>query len=214
MQSTEPITEWIDELKAGEEDAAEKLWQTYFSQIVQHARGKLAGAKRACADEEDVALSVFKSLCLGAEAGRFPKLTDRDSLWSLLMAIVSHKSTDLIRRENRRKRGGTGKACADAKLGGENKEPGGQKDPRQIIPLSKIIEQRPSPEFAAMISLQFEQLIERLESANDPDLIGIAIAKMTGDSNAEVAQQLGCARRTVERKVQLIRVIWESEIDT
>jgi len=207
MKDCEPITQWIDELKAGEAAAAEKLWQQYFPQMVRLARGKLAGAKRSSADEEDVALSAFKSLCLGAEAGRFPRLTDRDSLWSLLMAIVAHKSTDLIRRENRKKRGGAGNDPGDPDTGDRSAE-------RQVVPLSQIIQQSPSPEFSAHVSQQFELLIKKLESANDPELIAIAIGKMMGESNAIVAQQLGCARRTVERKVQTIRAIWEGEIDS
>lgn len=203
MKSNEPITEWIEQLKAGDEAAAEKLWQRYFGNVVQLARRKLEGAKRALADEEDVALSTFKSLCRGAEAGRFPKLTDRDSLWSLLMAIVAHKSTDLIRHENRQKRGGAGQAQTDPRAPNEG---------RQAVPLSQIIEQKPTPEFAALMSSQFELLIKQLDRADDPDLLQIAVAKMLGESNAAIAQQVGCVRRTVERKINLIRKIWENEI--
>ncbi len=193
---SDSITRWIDELKEGDEQAAQKLWEHYFSQIVGLARRKLEGAKRAAADEEDVALSAFKSLCIGAEAGRFPKLSDRDSLWSLLFAIVVHKSTDLIRYENRRKRGGTGD----------------QEKCLRAVPLSQIIEERASPSFAMQMSTEFESLMKKLEKADDPDLHRIAVAKMTGESNVEIAKRLGCVRRTVERKIQLIRRIWEKEI--
>lgn len=202
MPQTSPITEWIEDLKQGDEVAAEKLWQQYYGQLVRLARSKLVGAKRIAADEEDVALSTFKSLCMGAEAGRFPKLHDRDSLWALLIAIAVHKSTDLIRHENRQKRGGPGKAKD------------GQSTPaKKIVPLSQVIEQKASPEFAAMIGAQFEELILKLDRAEDPDLIRIAVAKMMGDSNTEVAEQLGCVRRTIERKIQLIRKIWETEVN-
>jgi DNA-directed RNA polymerase specialized sigma24 family protein len=205
MDTNEAITDWIGQLKDGDEAAAQKLWERYFGQVVQLARRKLAGAKRAAADEEDVALSTFKSLCAGAEAGRFPRLTDRDSLWSLLMAIVAHKSTDLIRHENRRRRGGTGRAG--------NRAATDDPPTRQVVPLSQVIEQRPTPEFAAEMSSQLERLIQKLERADDPDLLRIAVAKMMGDSNVEVAKQLGCVRRTVERKIRLIQKIWEREID-
>ena len=182
MGSNEPITKWIEDLKDGDAEAAEKLWQRYYRQVVDIARRRLEGAKRAAADEEDVAVSTFKSLCLGAEAGRFPKLTDRDSLWALLMTIAVHKSTDLVRHENRKKRGGTGKA---------NTEPL-PVDPKDVVPLSQIIEQSASPEFAVQISSQFELLTEKLRRSKDPDLLRIAVAKMRGESNAEVAEQLGC----------------------
>ena len=200
--SNDPVTQWIEQLKDGDAEAAQKLWERYFSQIVRLARRKLEGAKRGLADEEDVALSTFKSLCAGAETGKFPKLIDRDSLWALLMAIVAHKSTDLIRHENRRKRGGTGKRADDSSIA-----------TLQPVSLSQIIEQKATPERAALMGAEFESLIKKLDRAEDPDLLCIAVSKMMGDSNAEVARQLGCVRRTVERKIQLIRRIWENEIE-
>ncbi len=115
------------------------------------------------------------------------------------------KSTDLIRHENRRKRGGKGNT--------DNRTSTDDLETRQVVPLSQVIEQRPAPEFAALISSQFELLIQKINCAEDADLLHIAVAKMMGDSNGEVAQQLGCARRTVERKIRLIQRIWEREID-
>ena len=203
MQSDEPITEWIDQLKTGDEVAAQKLWERYFSELVKAARTRLLTAKRTAADEEDVAISTFNSLCVGAEEGKFPRLSDRESLWSLLMAIVAHKSTDLIRYENRKKRGGAGVSPTDLEAA---------HSAREMVGLSDIIEKRPTPEFAALISAQFEALIQKLRQADDPDLMQIAIAKMLGNTNVEVARQLGCVRRTVERKILVIRRIWEKEI--
>ncbi len=204
MPVDEAITQWIEQLKEGDSDAAEKLWQRYFEQIVRLARRRLEGAGRAAADEEDVALSAFKSFCLGAREGRFPKLSDRESLWSLLVAITAHKSTDLIRYENRRKRGGTGVKVFD---------PDAPRQDIDAVRLSHIIEQRPTPEFAAQIGEQFKLLLTKLDRAEDPDLSRIALAKMLGESTTEVAEQLGCVRRTVERKLLLIRRVWEQECE-
>src|SRR5205085_8369771 len=106
MSSDVSVTNWINQLKAGEPEAARRLWDGYFRRLVGLARGKLEGSPRRAADEEDVALSAFGSLCRGAEGGRFPHLLDRDSLWQLLVAITAHKAHDLRRREERKKRGG------------------------------------------------------------------------------------------------------------
>lgn len=202
MPVDESITQWIEQLKEGDADAAEKLWQRYFEQIVRLARQRLAGANRAAADEEDVALSAFKSFCLGAREGKFPKLNDRNNLWSLLVAITANKSTDLIRHENRKKRGGVGVTVTETNRTGQN---------INAVQLSGIIEQQPTPEFAAQIGEQLWLLLTKLERAEDPDLSKIALAKMLGESTTEVARQLGCVRRTVERKILLIRRIWEQE---
>ncbi|MCH9652745.1 MAG: RNA polymerase subunit sigma-70, partial [Planctomycetes bacterium] len=75
----ETVTEWIGQLKSGDEQAAQRLWESYFQEMVEVARHKLRGAPRAMADEEDVALSAFKSFCLGAQNGRFSQITDREN---------------------------------------------------------------------------------------------------------------------------------------
>src|SRR5437763_100164 len=106
MTPTGSITDWIGRLKAGDAAAAQKLWEGYFQKMVELARRRLLGLPRRAADEEDVALSAFKSFCRGASAGRFPQLSDRNSLWPLLVSLTAHKAVDLIRHERRLKRGG------------------------------------------------------------------------------------------------------------
>src|ERR1700676_382215 len=100
------VTHWVGQLKAGERDAAQQLWEAYFRRLVGLARKKLQGAKVRTADEEDVALSAFDSFCRGAEHGRFPQLGDRNDLWRLLVVITGRKAIDLIQKEGRQKRGG------------------------------------------------------------------------------------------------------------
>src|SRR5262245_60587 len=104
--SSTSVTQWIDRLKAGDPDAAQKLWERYFRRLVGLARKKLRSAPRRAADEEDVALSAFDSFCRNAEQGRFPQLLDRDSLWRLLVVFTARKSAHLRRDEGRQKRGG------------------------------------------------------------------------------------------------------------
>src|SRR5207249_11665632 len=100
------VTDWIASLKAGDADAAQKLWQRYFESLVRLARGRLRGAPRAMADEEDVALSAFDSFVRGAARGRYPRLDDREDLWRLLVVITERKALDQARHERQQKRGG------------------------------------------------------------------------------------------------------------
>nr|MCU0979177.1 ECF-type sigma factor [Pirellulaceae bacterium] len=51
-------------------------------------------------------------------------------------------------------------------------------------------------------------LLERLP---DADLRTLAVAKLEGYANAEVAERLGCSMRTVERRLRLIRDLWRAE---
>jgi hypothetical protein len=63
------VTRWLDQVKQGDEAAAQKLWESYFQRLVGLARKKLQGTPRRASDEEDVALSAFDSFCRGAEHG-------------------------------------------------------------------------------------------------------------------------------------------------
>jgi hypothetical protein len=91
------VSGWLGQLKDGDPDAAQHLWQRYFARLVGLARARLQGTPRQAADEEDVALSAFKSFCAGVKQGRFPRLDDRDDLWRLLVTLTARKAAHLRR---------------------------------------------------------------------------------------------------------------------
>ena len=185
------ITRWIDLLKVGDALAAQKLWERYFQRLVWLARQKLQGNRPRAADEEDVALSAFDSFCRGAETGRFPQLLDRDGLWRLLVVLTNRKAAHLVRDEGRQKRGGkAAPAMADEQE------------------LQQILSREPTPEFAAEVAEQCRRLLARL---GDPELESVALWRMEGYRNDEIADKLGCTPRTVERKLRIIRGLWEKE---
>jgi len=66
----------------------------------------------------------------------------------------------------------------------------------------------PTPAFAAQVAEGYRRLLERLDS---PALRTVAMRKVEGYGNEEIAAQLGCGLRTVERRLHLIRSIWEQE---
>lgn len=192
MPSDGSITRWIGQLQAGDPAAAQPLWQRYFQHLVELARRKLTHAKLRVSDEEDVALSAFDSFCRGLKAGRFPDLQDRGNLWRLLVVLTARKANHLVRDEHRLKRGGNQKADAAEKL-------------------ANIVSQEPTPEFAAELAENCQRLLDLL---NDEELRAIALNTMEGYTNEEIAAQLKCAPRTVERKLRLIRSHWEKEFAT
>jgi DNA-directed RNA polymerase specialized sigma24 family protein len=191
MAAKGSITRWIDLLKVGDALAAQRLWERYFQRLVWLARHKLQGKRPRVADEEDVALSAFDSFCRGAETGRFPELLDRDGLWRLLVVLTNRKAAHLVRDESRQKRGGT----AQHPLADEQE-------------LQQILSREPTPEFAAQVAEQCQRL---LASLGDRELESVALWRMEGYRNAEIAEKLGCTPRTVERKLRIIRGLWEME---
>jgi DNA-directed RNA polymerase specialized sigma24 family protein len=199
MSPDESVTYWISQLQNGDAAAAQRLWERYFQRLVGLARAKLSGHPRRAADEEDVALSVFRCLCEGAARGRFPYLDDRDDLWRLLFTLTERKASNLARDERRLKRGG------GAVLGaGELLRPGDS----AAAGLDQVAGREPTPEFAAEIAEEYHLLLGRL---GDAELQSIAVWKMEGDTAPEIAVRLGVALSTVERRLRLIRQIWESE---
>jgi DNA-directed RNA polymerase specialized sigma24 family protein len=188
------VTHWIRLLQEGDHAGAQALWERYFVQLESVARGRLRGALPAIADAEDVALSAFDSLFRALEGGRLPQLRDRDNLFRLLVVITARKVAHLLRDQQRQKRGG-----GWFKLGS-----GGD----AAVELEQVIGHAPTPEFAVQVVEEADRLLSRLPSK---DLQQVAIWKMEGYTNAEIATKLGCAPRTVDRKLRLIRHLWEEE---
>jgi len=201
MSADGSVTHWIGRLQAGDRAAAQHLWERYFHRLVGLARKKLRDAPRRVADEEDVALSAFDSFCRGAEGGRFPQLHDRDNLWRLLFALTARKAFDLVRDQRRLKRGGGAVRGESALLGPEG-------PPEGEAGLEQVLDREPTPEFAAQVAEECQRLLDLL---GDDELRAVAQAKMEGDTTGQIAARLGRSPRSVERKLQLIRSLWEKE---
>jgi DNA-directed RNA polymerase specialized sigma24 family protein len=199
MTASGSITLWIARLKVGEAGAAGALWNAYFRRLVELARQRLRGRRAAAADEEDVALSAFDSFCRGAREGRFPRLDDRDDLWQILLMITARKAVNLLKQERRQKRGG-GRVVAASALSGGGDDEGA---------FAEVMGREPTPELAAQVAEECRRLLEAL---GDDELRAIAVAKMEGRTNAEIARQLGRGESTVERKLALIRKSWRREV--
>lgn len=196
----DPVTLWIRDLKTGDDDAPNQLWNHYFEQLVALAKSRMRHQPSRVADEEDVALSVFKSLCRGAENGRFTQITDRDDLWILLITMTKRKVVNQIRWDLAQKRGG-GEVRGESVFEKTGLTRG----------LDQIIDGTPTAEFAEQLNEEYQRL---LDSLGDEMLSTIAIKRMEGYSDNDIADELGVAPRTVRRKLSLIRNKWDSEVST
>jgi DNA-directed RNA polymerase specialized sigma24 family protein len=193
MSSPSSLVALLEQLKAGDHAAAQPIWESYYPRLVELARARLRGTPRRVADEEDVALSAFDSFCRGAEQGRFPQLSDADGLWALLATICVRKAADQANYQQRQVRGG-GHVRGDSALLPRDGGAGGGFD--------VIASEDPAPDLAAQLAEELQHLLDRLA---DDELRGIAVWRLEGLGNAEIARRLDCAVATVERRLRLIR---------
>ena len=71
-----------------------------------------------------------------------------------------------------------------------------------------MIGDEPTPEFAAIVTEQCQRLLGCLA---DDVLRNTALWRMEGYTNGEIAKRLDVSRRSVERKVAVIRATWSEE---
>ena len=201
MPQTGSVTEWIARLKGGDPESSQPLWERYVDRLVRRARKKLGSIPRRAADEHDVVQSAFDGFFRGVKDGRFSRLGDRDDLWQVLLMLTDRKAVDHRRRALADKRGG-GAIRGESALGGPSdfgSHPHG---------IDQLIGREPTPDFAAEVAEELQQL---LKSLGDERLRRIAVAKMEGLTNEELANNLGMSPRTIQRKLRLIRRAWSKE---
>lgn len=174
------VSRLLGGLRDGDADAVRRLWGRYFGPLVRLARGRLRGVVPG--DAEDVASRAFWDLC--ERAGRLPGLRDRGHLWKLLACLTARRACDLARKEGRRRRVVAGEAA----LGEAGFEP--------------VAGREPPPEFAAAVA-------DLLECLPTDELRRLAVARLEGHTNEEIAAALGRSLSTVERKLQVIRAVWK-----
>ena len=194
------VTMQIQEALRGNVEAAGPLWDRYFEAPVRLVRARWGDRPRRALDEEDIALDAFDSFFRGATEGRFPQLRDRDNLWPLLVVITANKIHDARRKEMAKKRN-------EGKVQGESAwlDTSGDANQRGI---EQVIGNEPTPEFAAEVG---DEMRHWLDSLGSDVLRSVAVWKMEGYTNREIAEKLGCSERSVESRLKLIRTFLEGQ---
>ena len=191
------VTRWIHELGGKDHgEAARKLWEYYFDQVILEARRRFQTTPRRDADEEDVAVSVFDNLFRKAGAGEFSELADRNELRALLFRLTKDQVVDRIRRYNTQKRGG-GQVRGESVFytAPDSGDPG--------------LDGIPTPE---KDYLDFaDDYAAYLAALPNDSLRKVAQLRAEGNRCKDIADALGITVRVVEHKLAHIRRIWSME---
>jgi RNA polymerase sigma factor (sigma-70 family) len=200
MDHNGSVTRLIGDLRSDDaavrDLAARLIWQRYFHGLLELARSNLDERVRRRTDEEDVAQSMFKSFCLRQQKGEFD-LAGRDELWKLLVTITLRKARNAANTHRARKRD----------IAREQTVPASGKATSMQWMLEQMDAAEPTPAEAMALN---EALERRLESLRDPELRQISLWRLEGYTNREIAGRLDCTERSIERKLNRIRSLWES----
>jgi RNA polymerase sigma factor (sigma-70 family) len=195
---TGSISQLLNEFKARNSEATDELIRRYWDRVLAAASARLHDANIRVVDGEDVAVSVFASLCRRAEEERFDSqdLGDRDDLWRLLSRLIRNKAIDAVRRDRAKKRG-SGDVRGDSvfmNVAGDSDVGWGAVGGLSETPLERAI--------------LVEQQARLLEALKTDVVREIVMLRLEGYEIAEIAKRVGLSDRSVKRKIALAREAW------
>jgi DNA-directed RNA polymerase specialized sigma24 family protein len=183
-EASPSITRLIRAIQDDRASAVSTLLALYFDRLVQLARTRLSNLPGMAGFEEDISLRSFHSVYQRVrDTSRPLQMSSRDDLWRLLATRTISGAIDLIRRH----RPGEVPGNFDVEL---------------------LLARDPTPEEAAEMADECRRVLDLV----DPQRRQIALWKVEGHTNEEIAARLDCVERTVERKVSRIRLLWKHEL--
>lgn len=199
MSDSNSVSKLLHQVQEGESFAAHQLWSRFIGQLINAARKHLRSLPRRAVDEEDVAISAFDAFLRGAKEGRFKQLETREDLWAVLAMLTERKAVGVLRKELAEKRGAgqiRGESVFEQMLGQYSGHVGIAQP------------HAPAPSVVEAFTLEVRELLDALK---DDKLREIALLKMEGYKNREIAERLDSSLRAIERKLQLIRSKWREK---
>jgi RNA polymerase sigma factor (sigma-70 family) len=200
MEFSGSVTQMIHRLRSDDprerDEAARLVWEHYFRDLLALAQQHLGYRIRQKVDAEDVLQSMYASVCRRHQRGDF-ELYGRDDFWKLLVTITLNKARNAANWHRRAKRDVRRDCPLPANEGGP--------DAAGVWPL---VADGPTPDEAVALAEELERRLRSLEDPKDPLLKPIALKKLEGLTNQEIATELDYTVRTIERKLQIIRKKW------
>lgn len=188
-----PITQLFEAVQAGDEDAANQLFQLYRKRVAGRAH-QILPYRADPADVSDVVQSVLAAVFLRARdekrerGSENPWITNRGDLERYLMKVAFHVS---IRRAR--------KICAS---------------PVNISELELSLTQCADQDLQTDLNEASELIATRLKAEKNPlALLVFELLLRDTLTQQQIAEQLNCSVSTVERKIAFIRSIAKSEAD-
>lgn len=201
------VTECLERVKQGESFAQLQIFERYCSALTALANGRLHRG-HVVADAEDVVSQVFYDFLMGATEGRFRKLEDRRDLWQLLLALTRRRMISQRRYDCAQKRSNpSAEPHLPTTMSADSAIERASVRPHEGTMQQSVVDLQPNPALATQLQ---EEFVVRLQQLDGDKLRSIAVQKLAGYSNQEIADKMDCSLRSVERKLSLIRRRWRS----
>jgi DNA-directed RNA polymerase specialized sigma24 family protein len=172
-------------------EAARQIWEQFSNRLLGLVRRHLDERVRRRADEDDILQSMYKSFCLGRRDAA--PLASRDDLWRLLVHITLCKVANAARHNQA--------ACRDVRREWVGWKPDADGDGPTSAMLELMDRHEPTPDEALALADELEGLLSPLSQ----DLRKIALWKLEGYTNREIAGMIERTERSVELKLNIIR---------
>ena len=187
MTEDAAFAEVMGRLRAGDQAAAAEVFRRFANRLIGLARTHLDRRLRQKVDPEDVMQSALKSFFVRHADGEFD-LSDWDTLWSMLVVITLRKCGH--KAEHFRA------AARDVK---REQAP---LDPEELASSWKAISGEPTPEQAALLAEEVQQVMASLEDDRERQIVELSLQ---GYSVPEISARLGRSERTVQRVLTRVR---------
>lgn len=184
------MTFLIEELKLGDQKSARELWARCMATAVRLARQRLGSAATEDRINEDIAESAFASLLSGTGKNRLPKLDDRESLWRLVVKMISREADQYETRK---------------KLREEHPE-----TEREVAAFEDFVAQKPTPKAIEQLEHQTNRWLKLLPNDLHRD---IAALRLEGFAVKDVAKRLALTPDVVREYEARIRNYWTKQVD-
>ncbi len=182
----------LEQLREGDDLAAEAVFERYFERLTSLARSRLSRRLASRTDPEDIVMSVYRSFFVGARAGRFT-LSRGGDLWRLLASITKHKVLREIRYQEAERRSVNVERPLDPT--------GGGRWPRRQLD--------PSPQAAIALADEVEWVLSQL----DPFGRRVLELRLQGAQLAEIARDTARSERSVRRILSQVRELLADRLE-
>jgi RNA polymerase sigma factor (sigma-70 family) len=184
MSSLHSITRLLSRIKRQDTAAVAALFAKCYGRVTVIACGKLAGKPQRGFDADDVANSAFHEFLSRATDGTFKKLENREDVWQVLTLLVADKIRGHLRHERRKKRGG------------------GKPDV-VLEDVAEAVSKLDDPSLEAEIRDAKATFLAKLPSDEHRRVVELLAE---GRTHEEIAAALNLSVRTVDRRVEDVRV--------